>query len=518
MTSLRSTRKRSDPQDETEELREKIIGLGERSFRKSYYPELRKRLADLERFKTLLDQSNDAIFLMEYPSGRFTDVTKSACRQIGYPEEDCLSKTMYDIVPGGSEELDRLFSGETESLVLDTKILKGDGAEVPYEINLHRVRFSNENYVVAVARDITLRKQTEESLKLTQFALDKFSDSAIWVSPDGRIVYVNETACNRLGYSREELLSMHIWDIDSGYRPDKYKEAWEEIKREGGTRKFESQHVTRDGRIFPVDVACSYISYGNKEYLISFDRDITERKQAEQELIESKTQAELYLDLMGHDINNINQIAMGFLELAHDKLEDCGKLGVEDSEFISLPIESLKNSARLIDNLRKIQKEKSGAFKLETISVNRLLKEVEGHFSPVPGRDVTITFRPACECLVQANKLLKDVFMNIVDNSVRHSKDPVIINISMAISGTKAGKYCTIAFEDNGPGIADDRKASLFDFSSSIRQKIAGKGLGLYIVKTLLDDFRGNIRVEDRVPGDHTKGTRFIVNLPLARP
>jgi PAS domain S-box-containing protein len=518
MTSLRSTRKRSDSQDEKEELREKIIGLGERSFRKSYYPELRKRLADLERFKTLLDQSNDAIFLMEFPSGRFTDVTKSACRQIGYREEDCLSKTIYDIVPGRSEDLDRLFSGKTESLILDANILKGEGEEAPYEINMRRVRFGNEYYAVAVARDVTRRRRTEESLRLTQFALDNFSDSAIWLAPDGRVVYVNETACNRLGYSREELLSRHIWDIDTSYGPDKYRESMEEIKREGGTRKFESQHVTREGSKFPVDVTCSYLSYGNKEYLISFDRDITGRKRAEQELLESKMQAELYLDLMGHDINNINQIAMGFLELAHARLEENGKLEAGDSEFIIRPIESLKNSARLIDNLRKIQKEKSGAFRLEMISINRLLEEVEDHFSSVPGRDVTITFRPACECRVQANKLLKDVFMNIVDNSVRHSKDPVIINISTAISRVKDRRYCVIAFEDNGPGLADDRKASLFDFSSGARQTLAGKGLGLYIVKTLVDDFRGDVRVEDRVPGDHTGGARFVVTLPLALP
>ena len=106
--------------------------------------------------------------------------------------------------------------------------------------------------------------------------------------------------------------------------------------------------------------------------------------------------------------------------------------------------------------------------------------------------------------------------MNIVDNSIKHSREPVIIDIGTAISGAKDGKYCAIVFEDNGPGISDDRKASLFDFSSAIRQKIVGKGLGLYIVKTLLDDFRGNVRVEDRVPGDHTKGARFIVTLPLA--
>ena len=366
MTSLRSTRKRSNQQDEKEELREKIIGLGERSFRKSYYPELRKRLADLERFKTLLDQSNDAIFLMEYPSGRFTDVTKSACRQIGYPEEDCLSKTMYDIVPGGSAETGpAVFRGDRIYSCWTRRYSKATERRHPYEINMRRVRFGSEDYAVAVARDITRRKQTEESLRLTQFALDKFSDSAIWVSPDGRIVYVNETACNRLGYSREELLSMHIWDIDTDYGPDNYREMWKKIKREGGTRKFESQHVARGGKKFPVEVTCSYISYGDKEYLISFDRDITRRKQAEKELLDSKTQAELYIDLMGHDINNINQIAMGYLELAYDKLEESGKLEIEDSELLALPIDALKTAPGSSITCRSSRRKNPGQFMLK---------------------------------------------------------------------------------------------------------------------------------------------------------
>lgn len=64
-------------------LRDKIIGLGESSIQKSYYPELQKRLAELERFRALLDQSNDPIFLLKIPSRRFTDVNRSASEQLG---------------------------------------------------------------------------------------------------------------------------------------------------------------------------------------------------------------------------------------------------------------------------------------------------------------------------------------------------------------------------------------------------------------------------------------------------
>lgn len=77
-------KKRSDPlRDSWKDLQRKIIGLGERSIRKSYYPELQKRLEELERFKTLLDHSQDAIFLVEVPSGRLVDCNESARRLLG---------------------------------------------------------------------------------------------------------------------------------------------------------------------------------------------------------------------------------------------------------------------------------------------------------------------------------------------------------------------------------------------------------------------------------------------------
>ena len=65
--------------------------------------------------------------------------------------------------------------------------------------------------------DITERKQAREKMRLTQFAVDNFTDSSIWINPEGRIVYINEITCQNLGYNRDELLSMSIWDIDLSY-------------------------------------------------------------------------------------------------------------------------------------------------------------------------------------------------------------------------------------------------------------------------------------------------------------
>ncbi|HEY3297358.1 MAG TPA: PAS domain-containing protein, partial [Armatimonadota bacterium] len=85
----------SDTQQDWDKLREKIIGLGERSIRKSYYPEFRQRL---ERFRALLDKSNDIILLLEIPTGRIADASESATRDLGYSRDALLGMSFYDLV------------------------------------------------------------------------------------------------------------------------------------------------------------------------------------------------------------------------------------------------------------------------------------------------------------------------------------------------------------------------------------------------------------------------------------
>ena len=89
------------------------------------------------------------------------------------------------------------------------------------------------------------------------------------------------------------------------------------------------------------------------------------RKRTEEALLESKQQAELYVDLMGHDINNMNQIALGFLELALQRLDENKKLGEEDRFTIEKPIETLYNSAMLIHNVKKLQQARAGGLKVQ---------------------------------------------------------------------------------------------------------------------------------------------------------
>lgn len=156
-------------QENWADRREAIIGLGEHSLRKTYYPELQQRLDELERFRSLLDQSNDCIFLLRIPSLTFADVNESACRQLGCSQEDFFSQSFSQFVPAEViariGELASTGMGEGQDRdTITTELKKCSGETLPVEITIRLVIFNKEEYGVAVARDITERKRTEQAL------------------------------------------------------------------------------------------------------------------------------------------------------------------------------------------------------------------------------------------------------------------------------------------------------------------------------------------------------------------
>jgi PAS domain S-box-containing protein len=255
---------------------------------------------------------------------------------------------------------------------------------------------------------------------------------------------------------------------------------------------------------------------GNPVKMFGTTQDITEIKKAEEELKEAKDQAELYLDLMGHDISNMHQIAMSQLELAQETLAEEGKLECDEKELIDTPLNTLERSAKLIDNVRKLQKLKAGEYKPEVIDLGTILTDVVTENSKILNKDVTINYNHAQGYLVKANPLLKDVFTNLVGNAIKHSNSRTTIDIEVNKINDSGLPFYKVTVEDNGPGIPDSKKEEVFHRFKRGQTQARGIGLGLYIVKTLVESFHGRVTVEDRVPGDYTKGSRFSVYLPVA--
>jgi PAS domain S-box-containing protein len=257
-------------------------------------------------------------------------------------------------------------------------------------------------------------------------------------------------------------------------------------------------------------------SQGNITAAVAAIMDITRLKSVETELHEAKSQAEMYLDLMGHDINNLSQVGIGYLELALNELNSRGMLEAKDRTLLEKALETQLSSSRLIDNVRKIQRSRAGGLKFRPIDLCEILADLREHYSHVPGREVDIRLVAARQCFIYANELIRDVFMNIISNAIKHSPPDrrleVVIGLKSMIRDNK--DLYEVSIEDNGPGIPNDLKKRLFTRFERGKAKATGRGLGLYLVKTLLEDMGGSISVEDRVKGDHNKGSRFIVLVP----
>jgi two-component system, cell cycle sensor histidine kinase and response regulator CckA len=139
------------------------------------------------------------------------------------------------------------------------------------------------DHFLAICEDISERKATTETLQRLKFSLDHMDDYPTWLDSEGRIVEVSEATCRALGYSREELLAMRIFDIDLDMSPELWPGYWRD---HGGAipRLLQSHHRRKDGEMFAVEISHCRVSFGDRTYDCGFCRNITDRKLLEQTL------------------------------------------------------------------------------------------------------------------------------------------------------------------------------------------------------------------------------------------
>ena len=243
-------------------------------------------------------------------------------------------------------------------------------------------------------------------------------------------------------------------------------------------------------------------------YIIIF-HDITLRKNLETQILRAKDEAELYLDLMSHDINNQNCKASLYLELLSLKKGDIeGHL-----EHIKTSKDAVLESSRIIKNVRKLREITYGNQKSYPVDLNLVLGEMVVEHSKTTSKEVIINYEPF-DAMVHANDLIRDVFSNLLGNAVKYSGDSVTIDVSVDELDLEGEYYVKVSIEDNGNGIPDEMKGQIFARLKRGKESIQGSGLGLYIVKGQLENYGGEIWVEDRVDGDPSKGARFVVLVP----
>ncbi len=247
----------------------------------------RKRTEEtLQMFQYTIDRASDAVQWLNREAG-FEYVNDQACRSLGYTREELMRLHLWDIDPIYPKERweqnwesyqdGRVGGGEN----VETLHRRKDGSVFPVEVSSNHLWFGDRELHVAVVRDITERKQAEEALRRTQFVVDRAKDAIHWLDADGKLVYVNDSICRSLGYTRGELLTMTVFDIDPVFPKETWPDHWRKMS-ELGSYMFETVHRAKDGHTFPVEVSIDVMRFGGKEFHSVYTRDITERKQTEQ--------------------------------------------------------------------------------------------------------------------------------------------------------------------------------------------------------------------------------------------
>ena len=152
-------------------MQAKVVGLGERSFRRSCHPGIQEKLSELERFKALINLADDIIFLIHGPTGKLVDVSRSMCVQLGYSREELLGMNVEDVLPA-KDAPPADWRAKGRKCLTASRLLAGNGVELPVETTLSPVTFQEEVYFVAVARDITGHERVVEKLLRSRSELE----------------------------------------------------------------------------------------------------------------------------------------------------------------------------------------------------------------------------------------------------------------------------------------------------------------------------------------------------------
>ncbi len=251
-------------------------------------------------------------------------------------------------------------------------------------------------------------------------------------------------------------------------------------------------------------------------YAIERHRIKAKLKNSEINYREALNRAEFFKDLFAHDMNNILQSILSATHLCGFYLNEEKDIP-HITEYLDIINDAIMRGARLTTNVRRIselEKIKIILKHIDVISIlNRAIVTIKKGFKK---RTVNIHLDSLSKDVeIYADSYIQYAFENILINSVSHNENPVIeITIKISKEKKEAQDFLKIEFMDNGIGIEDSRKKLIFQRGFTRDKSIFGMGLGLSLLSIIIERYNGKIWVEDRVKGDYTKGSIFIILIP----
>jgi two-component system cell cycle sensor histidine kinase/response regulator CckA len=488
---------------------------------------------EVTRRRILVEQSRDGIVVLDQ-NGKLYEANQQYAHMLGYSLEelDQLHVWDWDTQYSKKQLLNMLKSVDDTGAHFETRHRRKDGTVYDVEISTNGAVYRGQKLIFCVCRDITERiteqKRIEEALLLTQFSFDKASIGIFRTGEDARILDVNEQACKKLGYSREELCKMSIYDVDPSLSIQGRKGLWKRLCKKG-TVYFEAVHRCKDGTTFPVDVTANLLEFRGNKYSLSFARDITEHKNEEKqkEILETHLRKAQRMEALGtlaggiaHDFNNILSAIYGYSELAQLRCPENSKL----RHYIDQISMASNRAKHLVQQILAFSRQGKSEKRMVDISdvIRETVKLIEATFPATI--DIKHHIAPHAGNLFADETQIHQVLMNLCTNayhSMQKEGGLLEVELAPATIGTfdsssfpilNPGKYLKLVVADTGHGMDQDLLDQIFDPYFTTKKSGVGTGMGLSTAHGIVKDHGGSIKVSSR-PGI---GTTFQVFFPIA--
>ena len=309
-----------------------------------------RKLADeaLKVFRNLIDQSSDAIEVLDPLTMRFLDCNAAAHQSLGYTREEFLSLTAFDIDPLLDLSMMASLTKEMDKagfMIFESVHRRKDGSEFPIEINAKTIRLERD-YRLAVVRDITERKLAEEALRESEeryrIVTETASEAIITIDESSTILFVNSSTEKIFGYSAKDMLGEQLGMLMPEYLRHFHKAGLnhyiETSRKHISWEGTELQGLHKSGREIPLEVSFSEAVQNGHHYFTGIARDVTDRKRAEQAL----KQSEQHFRNLFEQAHDAIIIFSPDRELVLDVNERaCEVYGFTRTEFIGMSLEAI---------------------------------------------------------------------------------------------------------------------------------------------------------------------------------